>query len=299
MTDIETLKRWAIRSGILGIILLIVSGSFYVVEPTEMAGVRRLGTVLVTKPVKPGIHLKLPFIDTADKLQVSVDNFRIQGLKVYTIDNQSVIIDVGITYKIPDDAVLRLLYHVGRSGDVDHLHNVTQIIADRALKIFAKRNTVKISEERDTISAEVFRAVAVAIRHQFGFEIIDLQIPEIRYSDTFVASVEAAVKAKNDAIAAENTVTRIRYEGEQRVVTAKAEAAARIAKAEAEKKASILEAQGIAEAYRLKGQALKDNPRLVEMTVAERWSGTPPQTVLGGGSTAMPFFSIGGTTGRH
>ena len=57
-----------------------------------------------------------------------------------------------------------------------------------------------------------------------GWKFFDLQIPAIKYSDIFVASVEAAVKAKNDAIAAENTVNRIRYEGEQKVVTAKAEA---------------------------------------------------------------------------
>ncbi len=36
-----------------------------------MAGVRRLGTVITKEPLLPGLHLKLPFIDQPDKLQVS------------------------------------------------------------------------------------------------------------------------------------------------------------------------------------------------------------------------------------
>ncbi len=134
-------------------------------------------------------------------------------------------------------------------------------------------------------------------------EILDLQIPAIKYSDIFVASVEAAVKAKNDAIAAENTVNRIRYEGEQKVVTAKAEAEAAVARAQAQKQSRILEAEGEArgielraaaeaQSIRIRGEALKENARVIELTVAQRWSGQPPQTILGG-QGAVPFFNLG------
>ncbi len=36
--------------------------SYFIVQPTEMAGVRRLGNVHSTEPVQPGLHLKAPFI---------------------------------------------------------------------------------------------------------------------------------------------------------------------------------------------------------------------------------------------
>ncbi len=85
-------------------------------------------------------------------------------------------------------------------------------------------------------------AVSQSERELFGIEIFDLQIPAIRYSDTFVASVEAAVKAKNDAVAAENTVNRIRHEGERKGVTTRAEA--QIARAQAQKQSQILAAEG-------------------------------------------------------
>ena len=276
--------------------------SYFIVQPTEMAGVRRLGNVHSTEPVPPGLHFKAPFIDSVDKIQVSIDKLQMDDLRVYTIDNQSVRIGIGVTFRIPRDAVLKLLYDVGRSGNVDIRSNIEPIIADRALRLFAKRNTVKISEEREQIAGDVRTSVAQSVRDLFGMEIIDLQIPAIKYSDSFVASVETAVKAKNDAIAAENTVNRIRYEGEQKVVTAKAEAEAAVARAQAQKQSRILEAEGEArgielrtgaeaQGIRVRGEALKDNARVIELTVAQRWTGQPPQTILGDRG-AVPFFNL-------
>ena len=300
LSGVPAAAKWILAAIV---IVFLASDSYFIVQPTQMAGVRRLGNVHSTEPVPPGMHFKAPFIDTVDRLQVSIDNFRIDNLRVYTIDNQSVQISVGITYDIPKDAVLKLLYQVGKPGDAGIMHNIEQIISDRTLKVFAKRNTIKISEEREQISNEVRQSVAQGVREQFGMEILDLQIPSLKYSDSFVASVEAAVKAKNDAVAAQNTVNRIRYEGEQKVVTAKAEAEAQIARAQAQKQSRILEAEGEAKSIELRavaeaqsihirGEALKDNARVIELTIAQRWNGQPPHTVLGAGG-AVPFFNIG------
>src|ERR1700740_2935684 len=80
----------ALKWIVLAIALLyILSDSFFIVQPTEMAGVRRLGTVRTKDPLTPGFYLKMPFIDSVDKLQVSIDTYRIDNLRVYTIANQS------------------------------------------------------------------------------------------------------------------------------------------------------------------------------------------------------------------
>ena len=56
------------------------------------------------------------------------------------------------------------------------------------------------------------------------------------------------MQAKNDAIRAENTVSKIRFEGEQAKVQAEAQAAARIAQANGEAEAQIAQARGQREA---------------------------------------------------
>ena len=266
--------------------------SLFVVEPTEMAGVRRFGEVTTRDPYGPGLHLKLPLIDQVDHLQVSLDILQVQNLTMYTVDNQWVKISVGMTYRIPSTAVFLLLYKVGRSGNFSVRENVEPIISDRAMRVFARRNTIKISEEREVIANEIRQSVSDRLAELFGLNVIDLQIAKIEYSPTFAASVEAAVKAKNDAVAAENTVNRIRFEAEQVRVRAQGEADAVAIQAEGQKRSAVIRAQGEAEAVRIIGEAQAANlqargaavaayPVIVQLVTADRWNGALPLTMLG------------------
>ena len=292
----------------------LLIGSFYVVQPTEMAGVRRLGTVVSDKPVGPGLHLKLPFIDIVDTIQTSLDTFNLSNLTVYTVDNQAVTVSLGISYRIPAAAVLKLLYQVGRTGNVDITENIRPILADRVLRVFATQNTVSISANREQIAALITKNVTEALNTIFGLEITDLQLSSITYSPSFQASVEAAVQAKNDAIRAENTVTKVKYEGEQAKVQAAAQAAVRIAQANgdaeaavaqarAQREASILKAEGAAQATTLTGEAeskiiaqigaaVASNPAVVAYETAHRWNGMMPATMLGSGANPLAMLNL-------
>ena len=259
------LGRWVLLGGVALAAIWLVGSSYYVVQPTEMAGVRRFGVVTSPVPIGPGLHWKAP-VDRVDHLQVSLTQFQAGDLSVYTIDNQAVRIGIGLSYRVPADAVFRLLYGVGRSGNVDIDANLRPIVADRALRVFARRNTVNISAEREAIANEVRRSVQEAVSGAFGIEIVDLQLSRIEYSAAFTQSVEAAVRAKNDALQAENTVARVRYEGEQTKVSAEAqavaantraegEARAAVTRARAEREATVLRAEGESQAIALNGQA--------------------------------------------
>jgi regulator of protease activity HflC (stomatin/prohibitin superfamily) len=291
-------------AGIFAVLLIVVFAidSYFVVEPTEMAGVRRLGQVVTTKPLGPGLHFKLPFVDQVDRLQVSLDTFKLERLTVNTIDNQPIAVTVGLTYRIPPEAVLPLLYEVGRAGNFDITENFERIVADRTAKIFAQQNTTRISENRD----QIVNALKSLLSHDLGtlyhIEVVDFQIAGILYSDSFRASVEAAVKAKNEAVAAENTVNRIRFEAQQAVERANGEAEARLKLADADRQSTILSAQGRAEGIRLEGEAraavlrmnaeiLRTTPLVVELAKADRWNGALPLTLLEG-ANSLPLLSL-------
>jgi modulator of FtsH protease HflC len=291
-----------------------VADGFYTVQPTEMAGVRRLGTVVTAQPVGPGLHFKLPLIDTVDTIQTSLDTFQMNDLTVYTVDNQAVTVGVGISYHIPASAVMHLLYGVGRSGNIDIAENIRPVLADRVLRVFSTQNTVGISANRQQIAADIRKQVADALGSIFGLEITDLQLSSITYSPSFQASVEAAVQAKNDAIRAENTVSKVRYEGEQAKVQAEAQAAVRIAQANAEAEATvaqaraqresaILRAQGEAQAKALTGEAeakviqqvgsaVAANPTVISYEASHRWNGQLPGTMLSGATAPLSMFNI-------
>jgi regulator of protease activity HflC (stomatin/prohibitin superfamily) len=297
MTQHLTIKPITIVSLVA---LLILYNAFFIVQPTELAGIRRLGQIITPEPLMPGLYFKIPLIDTIDTLQVSMNTFHVNDLTVYTIDNQPVTVSVSMTYRIPKSAVLKLLYEIGEAGSFGITENLYPIVSDRIMRVFAKMNTTKISEHRESAAQEIRTIISQSITELFGLELLDLQISGIKYSTTFEASVEAAVKAKNDAIAAENTVKRVQYEGEQKVVTAKSEANVLVTKAEADKKARILtaeaearyiELQGEARAKSLKlqAEAVKGSPELIEIVKSERWNGQLPYTVL---DNAIPLFNF-------
>ena len=249
----------------------------------------------------------------------SLATFQINNLTVYTIDNQSVSVGVGISYRIPASAVLHLLYAVGRSGNVDIAENIRPVLADRVLRVFSTQNTVGISANREAIAGEIRKQVAAALGGIFGLEITDLQLSSITYSPSFQASVEAAVQAKNDAIRAENLVSRVRYEGEQakvqadaqasvRIAQANAEAAATVAQARAQRESAILRAEGDAQAAILTGDAqarviqqvglsVASNPAVIPYEAAHRWNGQLPATVLGSETSPLAMFNVGSPAG--
>ena len=286
----------------VSLVALFALDSYFVVEPTEMAGVRRLGQVVTAKPLGPGPHFKLPLIDKVDRLQVSLDTFKLDNLTVNTIDNQPIAVTVGLTYRIPSQAVLPLLYEVGRPGNFDITENFQRIVADRTAKIFAQQNTTRISENREQILNALKTLLSNDLGNLYHIEVVDFQIAAILYSESFRASVEAAVKAKNEAVAAENTVNRIRFEAQQAVERANGEAEAKLKLAEADRRSTILSAQGRAEGIRLEGESragvlrmnaeiLKTSPLVVDLAKADRWNGTLPLTLLEG-TNSVPLLSL-------
>jgi membrane protease subunit HflC len=286
-----------------GAVLVALAGSsFVIVDPTEMAGKRRLGQVVVDRPLGPGLHFKLPLIEGIDTLQTSLETYKLDKLTVNTVDNQPITLAVGLTYRIPASAVLKLLYEVGRAGNLDIGENFQRIVADRTAKVFAQQNTTTISENRERLSTALKTLLSADLSRLYGIEVVDFQIAGITYSESFRASVEAAVKAKNEAVAAENTVNRIRFEAQQAVARANGEAEAKLRIADADRQAAILNAQGKAEAIRLEGESranvlrlnaeiLHGNPLVVDLAKADRWNGALPQTLLEG-TGAMPLIGL-------
>ena len=282
---------------IVALAIIVLSSSFFVVPPSEMAAVRWLGgTVTTRQPLGTGLHFKLPFLETADFLQTSQSTYTLPDLNVYTNDNQSVDISISVIYQIPSTAVMHLLYDVGKTGNTDIESTIVPVIRDRALAVFAKYNTLNVSDSRAQITEQMKKEVAMALQRLFGINVIDLQLTGIKYSPVFSASVEQAVKAKAEAVQAQNTVLQKKYEGEQKTVTAAAEAQAKIESAKGIAESTVLEATAQAKAIEVVGQAMQANPLYTKFYAIQHWNGVLPQYV--GGNGAVPFVDIGGKSGK-
>ena len=275
------------------LVLALLAGSFFVVPPNQMAAIRWMGGTVTTKqPLGTGVHFKVPLLEDVDYLQTSQSTYMLPELSVYTNDNQAVKISISVIYQVPASAVLHLLYDVGRAGNTDIDKTIVPVVRDRALAVFAKYNTLNISDSRAQITEQMKKEVAEALGRLFGINVVDVQLTSIQYSPVFSESVENAVKAKAQAVQAENTVLQRKFEGQQKTVTAQAEAQAKIESAKGIAESTVLEATAQAKAIQLVGQALQSNPQYTRFYATQHWNGILPRYM--GGSGAVPFVDISG-----
>lgn len=104
--------------------------------------------------------------------------------------------------------------------------------------------------------------------NEFGLQVTDINLADISFSDAFNDSIEAKVKAEQDALAKRNELEKTKYEAEQQIVRAKAEA----------------------ETIRIQAEAVKSQggAEYVNMKWIEKRNGVLPATMLGNnGQTLM------------
>lgn len=272
---------WARRSGLVAVIAILaiiaLSSSWFVVPPANVAFTRWLGgTVMQREPLGPGMHLKMPFMETVDQLQVSQSVYSLPPMDVYTNDNQSVSISVSVIYVVPPADAYHMLYDVGRTGAQDIDFTVLPVVRNDAQSVFARYNTLTISDKRAEIANAMQVAISGDLQRLFGIQVINVQLTGIQYSGAFTQSVEAAMTAKAAAVRADNEVLQKQYEGQQAVVLAEAQA-----------KAKIATAQGEAKAIELVSDALRQNPAYIKWYEAAKWNGILPRYVAG--KAAVPI----------
>lgn len=273
---------WARRSGFVAVAIIIaiivLSSSWFVVPPANVAFTRWLGgTVMQRDPLGPGMHLKMPFMETVDQLQVSQSVYSLPPMDVYTNDNQSVSISVSVIYVVPPADAYHMLYDVGRTGAQDIDFTVLPVVRNDAQSVFARYNTLTISDKRAEIANAMQVAISGDLQRLFGIQVINVQLTGIQYSGAFTQSVEAAMTAKAAAVRADNEVLQKQYEGQQAVVLAEAQA-----------KAKIAAAQGEAKAIELVSDALRQNPAYIKWYEAAKWNGVLPRYVAG--KAAIPMI---------
>jgi membrane protease subunit HflC len=285
---------------------LLLGDFWFKVEPTERGNVRRFGVVQHDKPVLPGLHFKLPLIDTADRLQVSLTTVHIPPFDVTTVDNQKVTMEINFNYTIPDDKVNHVMYEIGRSGNTDIENQVVPVVKDRTGRIFSSQNMTTINVNRVTIQAEIEKDVSKTVSELFGIQPHSLQIAAITPSPAFMASNEEAVKAKNAAVAAENTKKTKQFEADQIVIKAKGDAdsaieAARgrsesmLLEAQANKTRQVLEGEGLASRLAAEIKPFGSSEKYIDYLKAKamlNWNGQQPQIVAGTGSSANLIIPV-------
>lgn len=293
---------------VLAILAFLAANSFFTIDQSELGNVRRFGTVLYPReqPLRPGIHFKLPFVDVADKIRVTLQTITIPAFDVLTVDNQRVSIEENFNYTIHPEQAYHLLYEVGRSGNFDIESQIVPVAHDRTARIFAGQNMVTVNANREVIQEQISKSIGQAVDSLFGISAQSLQISAIKASENFMKSIDQATMAKNAAIAAENQLRTKQFEAQQAAATAKGQADASIEQARGQAESTRLNAEANKLKLVLEGEGLKSNLeaqisavggadkyiQYLTSKAALNWNGQTPQIMSGGGAGAGPNLII-------
>jgi regulator of protease activity HflC (stomatin/prohibitin superfamily) len=280
---------------ILAIVLVLLSGSFYTVAEYERAVLTSWGEFRAV--VEPGLHFKLPVAQAVRHYPVNIQQVTIEQVNTYTIDNQELDATVTIFYRLPAEQLESIYRNVP-----DYEERVAAITIDRFKSELGKVNTSQVAQKRGEVRDRIKEVLSATVESTLGIDIVDLQIPNIDYTDSFRAAVDQAAVAKTLVEKQEQQKRQAEIAADQRRIEAAGLANAAREEAAGQADAKLLQAKAEAEAIRLKGEAeatairaqaeaLRENPHLIELRKVERWDGSVPQW---NGTGPLPLLNLSG-----
>ena len=220
--------------GLVLVALLLIFQSVFVVAEWQQGLITQLG-----KPVRivrePGLHVKLPVLQTFTRFDKRILITDAQAAEYLTLDKKRLAVDHVSRWRIRDP----LEFYRTVRDERGAMARLDDIIFARLRQEIARHNFAEfIREKREGI----MQAVTAGTREMaapFGIEVVDVRIKRADLPTEVQASVYARMRAERDRIA-----KRYRAEGEER---------ARQIRASADKDREIIVAKAYEESQRLTG----------------------------------------------
>lgn len=178
--------------------------------------------------------------------------------------------DVGIAYNV-DPGKATLLFQKYRKGVDEITDSVLRNQVRDALN--TETSTMTVEEIYGIGKAGLMERATKRVKAQV--EPFGIRIEKIYWINSMrlPSGVQKALNAKIEA-------TQKAQQRENEVAQAKAEADKAREEARGVADAQLLRAKAEAESIAIRGEALRNNPALVELTVAEKWDGKYPSTLI-------------------
>jgi membrane protease subunit HflC len=244
---------WGGVVAIIIIVLLIVAAtSLFIVQQTQQALVVRLGDPIRTLP-NPGLHTKVPFIDTVIYVDNRILDLENAAQEVTTSDQKRLVVDAFARYRIQDP----LLFYRSVStieGANSRLSTLLNSALRRVLGEVTLINVVR--DEREALMGRV-RTQLDHEAQAFGIQVVDVRIRRADLPEQNSQAVYARMQTERQREAAE-----LRAQGTQKSqeIRARADRDVTVIVAEATAKGEQTRGEGDAERNRIFAEAFGKDP---------------------------------------
>lgn len=260
-------------------------GSFYTVDEGERAVVLR--NKEVTGVAEPGLHFKLPFIDSIKTISLRTATADFPSEQVYTADRQNATVGFSINYTVLPGTVESIYRNYGSVENVEARMIIRQA-REQIRNVFGTFTADTSIRERSRLNAEVTSAISKIGEGVIRIE--SVQIENIDFSDIVEQAAEQRARQEMLVQTKKQQLETAKVEAQITVAQAQANADSQLAAARSQAESVRLRGEAEAAAIKAKSDALAQSPNLVELTKAERWDGKLPTTFVPG--SAVPFLNI-------
>ena len=256
--------KWIVVAVITLFILTLLISSVGVVGAGQRGVLLRFGAV--TGTIKnEGLYFKIPFVEQVVLMSTQIQKYSTLST-ASSKDLQVVTTEVTLNYQLEAKDVGQIY----RNMRQDYEYRVIQPFVQEAVKsVAANFDAEQLITQRPRVKADLQNLLTKRLA-VLGIAVIELSITDFRFTQVFQDSIEAKVKAVQQALEAENALKRVGFEAQQAIVKATAEA----------KGLELQKAQ-------ITSQLLELRQIEVQRAAVEKWNGVMPSVVTSGGPVPM------------
>ena len=195
----------SVRAMVLVFILAVLGvlgvNSVFVVSELERAVLLEFGKV-ISADIKPGLHLKKPFINEVRKFDARVLTLDANPERFLTLEKKAVIVDSFAKFKVNDAQ----LFYTATSGDERRAEALLRQRINNGLRNEISKRSLHevVSGERDELMSVLTLRLDEVARQELGVEVVDVRVKRIDLPPEVSQSVYDRMNTERDIEAREH-----------------------------------------------------------------------------------------------
>ncbi|MFT4887146.1 MAG: membrane protease subunit HflC [Pseudohongiellaceae bacterium] len=249
-----------ILAGLVFIIVVLASNSLFVIKETEKAVMLQFGE-LVSESIAPGLHVKLPWVQTVRIFDARIQTEDSSPERFLTLEQKALEVDSYAKWRIVDEGQ----FYVSTRGSAITAGNLLASRINDGLRdqIGARNLQEVVAGERDQLMLDLTTELNITTAADIGIEVIDVRVKRIDLPDDVRSSVYERMITERNREAQE-----IRSRGDELAIgiIADADRQATIFEAEAYRDAEKARGEGDARATSVYAEAYSKDPEFFAFT---------------------------------
>ena len=223
--------------GLVLLVVVIAANSLYIVKETERAVLLQFGE-LVNADLEPGLHVKVPLVNTVRKFDARIQTEDSASERFLTLEQKALLVDSYAKWRIVDVGQ----FYVATQGDIQRTGALLSARINDGLRdqIGARNLQEVVAGERDQLMEDLTAELNETTAADLGIEVIDVRVKRIDLPPDVRESVYERMITERNREAQE-----LRSRGEELAIGIRADA---------DRQAIIFEAEAYRDAERIRGE---------------------------------------------